>query len=159
MTTAEVLPVDLARVALFAGLPDDELAALAAVATRRSLPDGGVLFRRGEPARHLHVVVAGGIVLRADGNGRSVIVDTLGPGDVVGWSAMREDAVTLSTGRGVGPTELLSIPIDPIIDLASGGSAQARTLVRRIVGIAARNLEASWHQLLQVDTDQVITGG
>jgi CRP-like cAMP-binding protein len=150
---------DLARVSLFAGLPEDELAGLAGQSARRPLADGEVLFEQGRPARTLYVVVAGGLVLRRVDAGSSVIVDTLPPGGLVGWSAMREGAVTLSTARAVGPSEVIAIPIDRIIDLAAGGSRESRLLVQRIVALAASHLEASWTQLLQVGREGVITAG
>jgi CRP-like cAMP-binding protein len=123
------------------------------------VPDGGVLFEQGRPARTLYVVVSGGLVLRADDTGSTAIVDTLRPGDLVGWSAMREGAITLSTARAVGATEVIAIPVDPIIDLAAGGSRESRRLVQRIVALAATHLEASWAQLLQVGREGVITAG
>jgi CRP-like cAMP-binding protein len=154
-TTAD----DLMRVALFSGLPPDELASLAEVSARRRLTDGDVLFEQGQPAQTLYVVVRGGLVLRAEDRGRAVIVDHVRPGDVVGWAAMREDAITLSTARAVGTTEVVAIPVDDIVALAAGGSREAALLVRRIVGLAAQHLEASWKQLLQVGSEGVITAG
>ncbi len=150
---------DLARVSLFAGLPEDELAGLAGQSARRPLADGEVLFEQGRPARTLYVVIAGGLVLRRVDAGSSVIVDTLRPGGLVGWSAMREGAVTLSTARAVGPSEVIAIPVDRIIDLAAGGSRESRLLVQGIVALAASHLEASWTQLLQVGREGVITAG
>jgi CRP-like cAMP-binding protein len=150
---------DLAGVSLFAGLPGDELAGLAGQSERRRLGDGEVLFQQGRLARTLYVVVAGGLILRAEDAGSAVIVDTLRPGGLVGWSAMREGAVTLSTARAVGPSEVIAIPVDPIIDLAAGGSRESRRLVQRIVALAAGHLEASWAQLLQVGREGVITAG
>jgi CRP-like cAMP-binding protein len=144
---------------LLRGLPAADLAALAAAATRTTLADGDVLFEQGEPAATLYVVVSGGLVLRAAGNGRSVIVETIGPGDVVGWSAMREEATTLSTARATGSTSVIAIPVDLIVDLASGGSSQARLIVRRLIDLAAGQLEASRAQLLQVGREGVISGG
>lgn len=150
---------DLTGVSLFNGLPMDELASLADASNRRRLTDGEILFERGQPAHTLYVVVRGGLVLRAEDRGRAVIVDTLRPGDVVGWAAMREGAITLSTGRAVGTTEVIAIPVDNIVALAAGGSREAALLVRRIVGLAAQHLEASWKQLLQVGSEGVITAG
>jgi CRP-like cAMP-binding protein len=156
---SKVTADEIARVSLFEGLPAEDLASLAAVASRRQLGDGEALFEQGQPARTLHVVVQGGLVLRAEADGRSVIVESLRPGDLVGWSAMREGAVTLSTARATGATEVIAIPTDTIVDLAAGGSRESARLIRRIVGLAARHLEMSWNQLLQKGSEGVITGG
>jgi phospholipase/lecithinase/hemolysin len=72
---------------------------------------------------------------------------------------MREGAVTLSTARATGTTEVIGIPVDTIVDLAAGGSRESARLLRRIVGLAARHLEASWSQLLQKGSEGVISGG
>ena len=154
-----VTPAEIGRISLFDGLPDDELAGLAGVTVRKRLDDGDTLFEQGQPAGTLHVVISGGLVLRANADRRSVIVDTLQPGDLVGWSAMRGGAITLSTARAVGPSEVLAIPVDPIVALASGGSKRSETLLRRIVALAAGHLEASWKQLLQVGSEGVISAG
>ncbi|MDQ2964487.1 MAG: cyclic nucleotide-binding domain-containing protein [Chloroflexota bacterium] len=156
---SQVTAAEIARISLFEGLPAEDLAALAGVASRRRLGDGEALFEQGAPARSLHVVVEGGLVLRTEAGGRSIIVESLRPGDLVGWSAMREGAVTLSMALATGPTEVIAIPIDTVIELAAGGSRESARLVRRIVGLAARHLEASWNQLLQSGNEGVISGG
>jgi len=155
----DVTGADLQRVPLFAGLPEDELASLAETASRRRLADGDVLFEQGQPARSLHVVVSGSVLLRAGRERNSVIVENLGPGDLVGWSAMRENAITLSTGHAAGAAEVIVIPVEPIIALVTSGSAGSRRLFQRIVGLAAGHLEAAWGQLLQVGREGPITGG
>lgn len=159
MTARSVSSDDLASLPLFRDLPADELASLAAVATRRSLADGETLFEEGEPATTLFHVIRGGLVLRAGGAEGDVIVDTLAPGELLGWSAMGEGATTLSTARATGDTELISLPVDPIVELAAGGSRRSSLLVRRLLGIAANHLQASRQQLLQVGREGVISGG
>lgn len=159
MSEPPISATELGGITLFAGLPESDLKQLASAADRRRLSDTEILFAQGEPAGTLYVVVDGGLILRATGNGRSVIVQTLGPGDVVGWVAMREGATTLSTGRAVGRTTVIAIPVEPIIDLAAGASSESRLLVRRLIGLAAEHLEASRAQLLQVGREGVITAG
>jgi CRP/FNR family transcriptional regulator, cyclic AMP receptor protein len=156
---SDVRPDEIAGVSLFEGLPGEDHAVLAEAAGRRRLGDGQMLFEQGQPARTLHVVVRGGLVLRAEADGRSVVVESLGPGDLVGWSAMREGAMTMSTARAVGATDVIAIPIDAVLGLAAGGSRQSALLIQRIVGLAARHLETSWNQLLQAGSEGVITGG
>jgi CRP-like cAMP-binding protein len=155
-----VTPADLERVAaLFSGLPPDSLATLAGAASRRRLGNGETLFEQGQPAGTLYVVEEGSIVLRAEQDGRAVIVETLGPGKVVGWSAMRANAVTLSTGTASGPAQVIAIPVEPIVTLVTGGGPGARDLFQRIVGLAAGHLEDAWSQLLQEAREGIISGG
>lgn len=155
----DVTVAELEQVSLFRGLPPEDLAGLAAAAGRRRLADGEALFEQGQPARNLYVVVSGSVLLRAGADRSSVIVENLRRGDIVGWSAMRENAMTLSTGRAAGPAEVIAIPVEPIIELVTSGSAGSRPLFQRIVGLAAGHLDAAWAQLLQVGREGVITGG
>ncbi|HEY7736982.1 MAG TPA: cyclic nucleotide-binding domain-containing protein [Candidatus Limnocylindrales bacterium] len=159
MSDVPVTGAELEGIELLRDLPMAELDALAAVATRRALADGAVLFEQGDPAQTLYVVLRGGLVLRAGGNGPSVIVETVEPGEVVGWGAMRTAATTLSTARAVGSTTVVAIPVEPLIELASGGSSRSRELLQRLIGLAAAQLEASRQQLLRAGREGVITAG
>jgi CRP-like cAMP-binding protein len=159
MSDPAVTADELGTVGLFQGLPEPDLQALASVASTRTLSDGEVLFDQGAEARTLYVVTAGGLVLRTSRHGRSVIVETVEPGEIVGWAAMREGATTLSMARAAGPTTVIAIPVDPVVDLAAGGSTESRRFVQRIVALAATQLEASREQLLQAGREGVITAG
>jgi CRP/FNR family transcriptional regulator, nitrogen oxide reductase regulator len=154
-----VTSADLERVRLFSGLPPEALAELAGAASRRRLQDGEALFEQGHPATNLYVVERGSLVLRTTQGGRSVIVESLGPGGIVGWSAMRGHALTLSTGRAAGPVEIVAIPVEPVIALITGGHPGSRELYQRIIGLAAGHLDDAWRQLLQAGRDGVISGG
>lgn len=159
MSELPVSAAELGGIELLRDVPVAELEPLAAVATRRMLADGAVLFEQGAPARTLYVVLEGGLVLRSGRDGHSVIVETVEPGEVVGWGAMREHATTLSTARAVGWTIVVAIPVDPLIDLAAGGSTRSRELLQRLIGLAAAQLEASRQQLVRAGREGVITAG
>ena len=159
MTGSDVTAAELARLRLFDGLSEDELAPVAAVASRRRLSDGETLLEQGRPADAVYAIVRGRLVLRVADERSSAIVATLGPGDLLGWSSLRERATALSTARAAGETEVVAIPVDPVIDLAAGGSSDSRRLVQRLIGIAAADLEASRVQLLRSGREGVITGG
>jgi CRP-like cAMP-binding protein len=159
MSELPVSASDLGGIELLRDLPVSELEPLAAVASRRSLADGAVLFEQGDPAATLYVVLDGGLVLRAGAGGHSVIVETVDPGEVVGWGAMRAAATTLSTARAAGPTTVVAIPVEPLIALASGESSRARELFQGLIGLAATQLEASRQQLVRAGREGVITAG
>jgi len=154
------VPVEeLARLELFRGLPARLLAPLAASARRRHLADGEVLFEQGQPARSMYAILSGHLALRAAEGERSIIVQTLGPGETLGWSTLRDDATSLTTGRAVGEVELIELPSEQVLDLLASGSAEARVLIRRLFGIAAAHLDAAQSQLHRLGAEGVISGG
>ena len=136
-----------------------DMEGVSGIVTFQQTLGGESLYEEGDPATTLYHVIDGGLVLRAGGAAGDVIVDTLAPGDLLGWSAIGEGATTLSAARATGATELIELPVDPIVDLAAGGSRRSAALVRRLLGIAAGHLQASRQQLLQVGREGIISGG
>lgn len=158
-TAVTVSAADLSRLGLFEGLSAAELEALARSSVRRVLADGETLVEMGEPISEVHWVEKGQLALRTRHEHRWVLVSTLHAGDMLGWSALREDPTALSTARAIGPAVLLSVPAAGLLALLSGGSAQSELLLKRLFGIATQHLDESRAQLLQLGREGVISAG
>ncbi len=150
---------DLTRSSLFRDLDEAALAPIVAVAVRRRFVDGETIFEQGDPATTVFVVLGGRIALRSTVDGRSVIVQTIEADELIGWSALREGATRLTTGRAVGDVEVVEFPVSAMLDLLSAGGAHARTLIQRLLGIASAHLDATRAQLQRFGGEGVITGG
>lgn len=75
----------LRRVPIFADLPDADLVELDRRMTSLAWAEGEQLYTAGEPAQHLFVMASGQAkVYRSTAEGQEVVVDVLGPGDLVG---------------------------------------------------------------------------
>lgn len=159
MTDETVSATDLQRFPLFAGQSGADLAALAAAAGRRRLVDREVLVTRGAQSSHVCWVVSGRIALAVEHEGRSVLVMTLGPGDLLGWSVLRDEPTALATARSLGTTELVTLPADALRQALAAGTPFAWTLMRRLLAAAAADLEATRMQLLRLGSEGVITAG
>lgn len=77
---------EISTTVLGAGLDDRYLATIAAHATRRSFPAGTVLAREGASARTGYLLRRGRVAIQVRTPGGPLVVETLGAGDVVGWS-------------------------------------------------------------------------
>jgi CRP-like cAMP-binding protein len=157
--TEKVTATELAAVPLFAGLDPADLAGLAATSVRRILDDGETLVEAGEPISEVHWLQRGQLALRVRHEHRWVLVSTLHAGDMLGWSALREDPKALSSARAIGPAVLISVPAGGLLDLLAGGSAKSELLLRRLFGIATQHLDESRAQLLQLGREGVISAG
>ena len=102
----------------------------------------------GDPISEVHWLEKGQLALRVRHEHRWVLVSTLHAGDLLGWSALREEPTALSTARAIGPATLISIPAAELLALLAGGSAQSELLLRRLFGIATQHLDESRAQLL-----------
>jgi CRP-like cAMP-binding protein len=159
MADRPVSAAELRGFRLFAGQPEGDLAGIAAASRHRSLADRELLAIRGERCATVSLVVSGRVGLSVEQDGHSVLVMTLGPGDMLGWSVLREDPTSLTSSRAVGPTEIIEIPADDLLDAATGGTPLARTLVQRLLGAAADDLEATRAQLVRLGREGPITAG
>jgi CRP-like cAMP-binding protein len=158
-TTDRIEAADLAALPLFAGLGTADLSPLAAASVRRHLADGETLAEMGEPISEVHWLEKGQLALRVCHDGRWVLVGTLKPGDLLGWSALREEPTALSTARAIGPAVMLSMPASGLLDLLAGGSPKSQLLLRRLFGIATQHLDESRAQLLQLGREGIISAG
>jgi CRP-like cAMP-binding protein len=113
----------------------------------------------GAPVSEIHWLEKGQLALRVRHEHRWVLVSTLHAGDLLGWSALREDPKALSTARAIGPAVLISIPTSELLALLSGGSTQSALLLKRLFGIATHHLDESRAQLLQLGREGVISAG
>lgn len=77
---------------LLAGIPDEDVRRLLAIARRRTFAKGEVVFHRDDPADSLHLVVRGRFGARVlTPLGDTVLVDVLGPGQSFGELALLGD--------------------------------------------------------------------
>lgn len=158
-TTEKVSAAELSGLPLFEGVDLPGLEPLSLKSVRRSLADGETLVEAGEPISEIHWLQKGQLALRVRHEHRWVLVSTLHAGDLLGWSALREDPTALSTARAIGPAVLISIPAAGLLALLAGGSEQSELLLKRLFGIATHHLDESRGQLLQLGREGVISAG
>ncbi len=157
---AQGLPAsELAALPLFGGASEAELAPLAAESERLMLPTGTILHREGDVASTLYWVESGEIGLRVDTGGRSTLVMTVRPGDLLGWAALQPMATSLTTARAMSDVRLIAMPAERFVDLLASGSPGARPILRRLFGLAAAHLDGTRRQLLRLGSEGVISAG
>ncbi len=100
----------IARLPAFADLADAQRAAVASLARVEQVAAGTTVFRESEPADDLRFIVDGRVSLGMRFGGRGeVIVLSIGPGELVGWTALLGTTWT-ATARAVERSTLLRLP-------------------------------------------------
>jgi CRP-like cAMP-binding protein len=96
---------------ILAGVPADDVAALLAVARRRSFRRGEVVFHAGDPGEALHLVRKGRFAVRAmTPRGEVAILSIAGPGEAFGEMALLADDHERSASvEALEPGETLSV--------------------------------------------------
>ena len=127
----------LASSGLFAGVSAGELARFDNESNWVRLQGGDVLFQQGDIANDMYVMVRGSLEVLVTGrNGRSRLVDVLGPPDSVGEMALLTDEPRSATVRAIRDSELVRVSKAAFLQLLDEHPRTAvelsRTLVRRL---------------------------
>lgn len=139
MARREIAPEALlAGVPLFKALDTAALARLAAATTRRVLERGETLFRKGDPASGMYVVVYGEIKLIATTPARGPRLSGLvGPGRSFGEPVMFLEGAAVVDAQAVSDALLLHLPKVVVLEEIERNPKFAR----RMIGSLSRHIE------------------
>lgn len=102
----------------FRELPPEVVMQLAAMAVRRRLVDGELLFAKGDAPDGLYGVLRGRIrVCSVSSDGKELLVMLLEPGSWFGEISMFDGLGRTHDGRAVGDTEVMVLPRDKFLGL------------------------------------------
>ncbi len=106
--SSPVTPSRMREIGLFGALSDEIIAHLASALKPVQLAPGDMIFREGDPAREMYVVLEGEVeVLKKSRRGREVRVAILGPNDSLGEMSLIDVQARSASGRAVAHTRLL----------------------------------------------------
>jgi CRP/FNR family transcriptional regulator, cyclic AMP receptor protein len=117
----------LAGIPLFLGLEPSVRERVARRLEERTLGDGELLFREGDPGGTLCVVLEGELVIVTISKGREQVLSRVGPGGHVGEMSVIDGAPRSATARAVGLTRIAELSREDVLDdlVASPSAAQA----------------------------------
>ncbi|MBX3185962.1 MAG: cyclic nucleotide-binding domain-containing protein [Labilithrix sp.] len=105
-----VTTAQLREVGLFGALSDDFLEHLVATLTVKRIMPGDTVFREGDPAREMFVILDGEVeVLKKSRRGRETRVAILGPNDCFGEMSIIDMQPRSATVRALGPARMLKV--------------------------------------------------
>lgn len=135
---------------LFAGVPDDALAALARRVRRRTFRRNEVVFHRGDPAGALHVIGSGRVKLTLPSEeGEETVLGLLGAGACFGEIAALDGGQRSATVTAIEPTESYALSRDDLLACARDNPEFALALIATLAARLRRTdewLEDSYFQ-------------
>jgi len=147
-----VAPEVLRSYAYFQWATDDSLSTMAMVSNDVEFEAGQELFKPGEPADFMYVLTEGEVAIQyAASDGKRRTVDTLGPGDLILWSAVVDPFV--ATAFGVASTACKAVSIDAarLRQLMDEDGDLRNSLMTQIVKVTAARLKGAREQLARLD--------
>jgi CRP-like cAMP-binding protein len=139
--TAAETAAFLSSVPLLEGMPEVELEHLAALLRRRDAAAGEVLWRQGEDAREMLLIVGGRVSasLHLPG-GRTVEIASMGPGEVLGEIPLLDGSGHSATARVSEAATLLALSRADFAVLVSRRDPTAFALKRRLARLTCTRL-------------------
>jgi CRP/FNR family transcriptional regulator, cyclic AMP receptor protein len=142
---------ELARSAIFGNLSAAELELVSAAARPVRFAAGERVFSEGNPARGCWLIHGGCIALdlMIPGRGR-VVVQTLGPGDVLGWSWLLPPYEWHFGAAAVRPTTATELDTDQLRTLAEQDTRFGYVLALSLFQACVQRLQATRARLLDL---------
>jgi CRP/FNR family transcriptional regulator len=121
---------------MFRGLSPEDQERLAALATLRDYARGEFLWRAGEAAECLTVIVRGRVKLVGAASGSDVIIELFGPGEPVGALAVYNYIPYPASAVSMESSTLLMLPRRDYFELLDRHPEFARALIRELTKLA-----------------------
>jgi CRP-like cAMP-binding protein len=142
---------ELSALAFTAGLEPDQLDRLAELATPIQWEAGLTVFREGDRDSLLYVVEQGRIAIEVAVPGRGpVIILTVGPGEMFGWSSLFYQRPKTAAARTIEPTRALALDAVRLRELCDADPELGYALTLRTLHVVTERLKAARIQLLDL---------
>ena len=114
---------------------------------------GEIIFREGEPANRFYLIESGQVALESTAaGGGTVHVQTLGAGEVLGWSWLFPPFVWHFQARAIEPTHALCCDGARLLVKAEEHPAFGYDLMKRISQIVIYRLQTTRNRLVQSES-------
>ena len=141
----------LAGHAFLRGMPPSDVALLAEAAVAVEIPAGQRLFDEGAPATNCWLLTAGQVALDLPMPGRpNLIVETLGSGDVIGFSWLSPPHEWQFGAQVLEPTTAFELDGPAVQALCDDHPGLGYQLAMRMLAAAVRRLQATRIRLLDL---------
>lgn len=146
---AEPMAVRVALHPFLAGMHRRHLALLTDCAAAAHFEKGETVLREGEFANRFYLIESGRIVLESNaGFGEMVSIETIGLGDLLGWSWMFPPYVWHFTARALEPTEAIFFYGPILREHCEKDHSLGYELLKRISAVMVRRLQAAHQKML-----------
>ncbi len=140
----------LKAVSLFAGLTDEEIAALAEAAIVRTFPKNTIVVTEGEQSDSLYVILSGRVkAYVSDANGKDLVLNVEGPGEYFGELALDEGPRSASVAT-LEQCQMAVLGNSMLREFLAAHPVAALQLIRGLIG-RIRHVTESLKDLAMLD--------
>ncbi|MDX1953132.1 MAG: cyclic nucleotide-binding domain-containing protein [Verrucomicrobiota bacterium] len=121
-------------------------------AEEKNFAAGEVIFREGEPANALFLIQSGEVALESRSTGNTTLIQTLGDGDVLGWSWLFPPFYWHFQARATQPTRAICCDGGHLLVQAEEHPEFGYDVMRRITQIVIQRLQTTRKQLVRQES-------
>jgi len=126
-----------------------QLRKLLPIAQERYYAGGQILFKECDKSSFFHLILSGDVALEETAGNKTVRVQTLHPGDAMGWSALTEEAQTHFQARALTPVTTVAFPAEKIRNACNCDPAMGYAFMKRLLDVVTERLDATRMQLAE----------
>lgn len=150
---------NLGEHALFKGLAPQYLTLLAQVAMAKQFAADEVIFREGDPANRFYLILEGEVALESPATDHgSVVLQTIGPDDVLGWSWLFPPYYWHFGARATKPTKAIFFYGTWLRDSCERDHEFGYEMMKRMAAIIIKRLQSARKRLAQLDASTTVSG-
>lgn len=135
----------------FEGLPEKFIPTLAKMASRQRFDEGDYLLRQNQDADQFFLILEGLVLLKIHVTVHGAIpVETVGPGDALGWSWLLPPYRWHFDARAKAPTEVIGFDAAATREAIEADHAFGYEMYKRCMGVVVHRLQAARMQMMDV---------
>jgi CRP-like cAMP-binding protein len=150
-STIESMAKRVTRHPFLRHLNHEQLTLLTDCALQAHFKAGETILHEGEDAKHFYLIESGKVVLESGaGYGEPVVIDTIGAGDLLGWSWMMPPYKWHFTARAVEPTEAIYFASAILREYCERDHSLGFELHKRMSAVMMKRLQATRKKMLAI---------
>jgi CRP-like cAMP-binding protein len=131
------------------GMSDHQIRLLADCAMPVTFEADQYIFREGDPANRFYLILEGKVALESYSKSKGhVVIQTIGSGDVLGWSWLFPPYYWQFDARAVEPVKAIFFYGTPLREEAENDHDLGYELMKRMAAVVVKRLQATRRQLL-----------
>ena len=148
------LAADVAAHPFLLGMSEHHVRLLTDCAIRTHFAADQIIFREGEIANRFYLIEHGQVVLEADSpSDQQVVIETIGEGDLLGWSWLFSPYVWHFSARATEPTSAIFFYGTVLREYCEKDPSLGFELFKRMSEVMTRRLQSARTRLLKAYSD------
>jgi CRP/FNR family cyclic AMP-dependent transcriptional regulator len=140
----------IAQQPFFKGLTGQQLQLLGGSAMEMQFEPGYCILQEGSPANRFHLILEGKVVLESELPDRGMIpIQTLGPGDDLGWSWLFPPYYLQMSARALEPTKTIFFYGTRLREQCEQDHDLGYELMKRVAAVVTQRLRATQQRLME----------